>query len=151
MRKIKLTTSLDSDCNTNIIEAQIEIIEKQLKIKSSQLTFENITREDLKTAAEMFLFMGVCPGTLKPWFVFYKNLFETDSPHQILLTLNRLMKGPRSKTNEYFLALAESLFKRTITLFSDNSGNINMLSKTAEESGGADREHHRHRHHNWPC
>ena len=136
MKKNKLTTSLDSDCitNDNIIKAQIEKLEKQLKIKPSQFAFENMTSEELKPAAEMFLFMGVCPGTLKPWFVFYKNLFEKDSPHQILLTLNRLMKGTRSKQNRYFLDLAQSLFKRTMTFFFNNSENLDMLSHKAHES-----------------
>ena len=50
------------------------------------------------------------------------------------MTLNRLMKGTRSKQNRYFLDLAQSLFKRTMTFFFNNSENLDMLSHKAHES-----------------
>ena len=124
IRKIKIESSLDSDyCND--LESQVQSFEYQLKVEPSRVRFENMTEKDLKTAAEMFLFMKICPtDPLKPWFVFYKHLFETQSLEQILLTLNRMMKGIRTPQNKYFLWLAQKLFQKTKTLISQQSNNI---------------------------
>ena len=54
----------------------------------------------------------MCPGTTKPWIGFYKYLFRTQSPDQIVLTLNRLVKGLKTPQNQYYKELAEILFKR---------------------------------------
>ena len=119
-RKIKLETSLDDDCYN--FEPQVLKIGQHLKINASDLRFENMTREDLKTAGEMFLFMKVCPSkTLKPWMVFYKDLFETQPLDQILLTLNRMTKGVKTSQNEYFLILAQKLLRKTMSLFDTKS------------------------------
>ena len=124
IRKIKIESSLDSDyCND--LELQVQSFEYQLKVEPSRYRFENMTEKDLKTAAEMFLFMKSCPTEpLKPWFVFYKHLFETQSLEQILLTLNRMMKGIRTPQSKYFLWLAQKLFQKTKTLITLQSNNI---------------------------
>ena len=63
----------------------------------------------------MFLYLITCPTvTIKPWIVFYKDLFQTQSPSQIILSLNRVMKGPRTPTNEFFKTLAGILFKKIV-------------------------------------
>ena len=77
-----------------------------------------MTAEDLKTAAEMFIYLNMCPEAIKPWIVFYKEIFENESPDQMILTLNRMMKGTRTPQNEFFKQLAETLFKRVTSLFS---------------------------------
>ena len=69
-----------------------------------------MTNKELKTAAEMFLYLNMCPPTIKPWLVFYKELFQTQSPDQIILTLNRLMKGTKTAQTEHFARIAETLF-----------------------------------------
>ena len=81
--------------------------------------FENMTAEDLKIAAEIFIYMNTCP--LKEWFLswrlFYNNLFETKFPDQIILTLNRLLKSKDTT----FLHINQKLFKKAMSLLSTES------------------------------
>ena len=86
------------------------------EIDSSYDTFENMTTEDLTTAAEMFIFLNTCPpsdeANMQQWFTswskFFKDMFETQSPEIILLTLNRLTKIK----DDGFIRVSENLFKR---------------------------------------
>ena len=77
-----------------------------------------MTEENLKTAANMFIYLITCPESIKPWILFYKDLFTNQSPDQILLTLNRIMKGTRTQQNTYFKNLASYFFKNLSNLFS---------------------------------
>ena len=60
----------------------MEKVECELKIKSNEQIMENMTAENLKKAAEMFLYVNSCPDPLKSWFLFYINLFERKSADQ---------------------------------------------------------------------
>ena len=71
VKKIKLKTSLDKPCghdrNDGLFQGlyteksdrfgQVTAIEMDLGIESSELRFENITREYLQTALEMFVYL----------------------------------------------------------------------------------------------
>ena len=94
-----------------------ETVEQKLQIESSEQIIETLTNDELKTAAELFVYLNMCPGTIKPWIKFYKDLFQTQSPDQIILTLNRLMKGTRTPQNEYFHNLGEKFLNRVKSLF----------------------------------
>ena len=85
-------------------------------MNNDDLRFENMTEEDLKATAEIFIYMNTCPlkDWFAPWLAFYNNLFRTKSPYHIILTLNRLMKS--SDIN--FRTINEKLFKRAATLLS---------------------------------
>ena len=124
VKQIKIDTSVDKACKdgalkdglyTDILE-QVQTVEKELRIESSEDRLENLTTTDLKNAAEMFIYLNICPKALKPWLVFYKDLFLNESPEQIVLTLNRMMKG--TGTDEYFKSLAQTLFKKISSSFS---------------------------------
>ena len=80
--------------------------------------FSNITAEDLKAAAEKFIYLDFCP--LKSWYVFYKNLFSAESPNDIILTLNR-MSHLQSKEN---LGINQKLFEKIATLLNYQSQSI---------------------------
>ena len=79
-------------------------IEEKFAFESSDVRFENITRSDLKIAAEIFVYLKACPepGNLKTddsmqtwytsWSSFFEDLFNTHSIDKIILTLNRIMK-----------------------------------------------------------
>ena len=120
-KEVKLEASLDLGCKTfGLYEDhekrfQVEAFEKRTNVKSSEQAFTNITKEDITTGVELFLYINSCPATLKPWFVFYKELFQTQSPDQIMLTLNRMMKD---ESNIFFKSMAQRLFKKTSTTFS---------------------------------
>ena len=119
VKTVKSGTSLDLSCNGDTILAQpldqVKAVEQMLQIESSEQINDTLTREELRTAGEMFLYLNMCPDEIKPWIVFYKDLFQTQSPDQIILTLNRLMKGSRTQTNEHFKELAEMLLKRILS------------------------------------
>ena len=66
---------------------QMEKVECELKITSNEQIMENMTAENLKKAAEMFLYVNSCPDPLKSWFLFYINLFERESPDQGIMIL----------------------------------------------------------------
>ena len=67
-------------------------VEEKLQVQSTDMRFKNITAADLNTAAEMIIYMcTICTdGTNSEWVKFYFNLFQTQSPNEIILTLNRM-------------------------------------------------------------
>ena len=116
--KYKTSLFLRCDGSNNLLTgdnmwSQVKAMEQKLQIESSELKNETLTNEELKTAAEMFLYLTMCPNDIKPWLRFYKNLFQTQTPNQIILTLNRIMKGTKTKTaeTEKFANIAETLFE----------------------------------------
>ena len=93
--------------------ALVDRFEKQMKVTSSQLNLEGFTTEDWKTAGDLFILLNICPNNLHNWFVFYQDLFQTETPDMILLTLNRMRKGTKTAQNELFKNMALEIFKRT--------------------------------------
>ena len=71
-----------------------------------------MTDAKLKTAAEMYFYILSCPGRLLPWFAFYSDLFQNKPPNQIVLTLNRVLKGEKNTVNKNagLRKIAENLF-----------------------------------------
>ena len=76
-------------------------IEEKIAFESSDVRFENITRSDLKIAAEIFVYLKACPepgnnDAMQTWYTswssFFEDLFNTHSIGKIILTLNRIMK-----------------------------------------------------------
>ena len=134
VRKVKVETSLDIECGQDGLylgktsdddysedprESQVQALEYELGIESSWEKFENMTDEDLQTAAEMFMFLNACPAndatdmkqSVNAWSQFYNDLFQTQSAKNIILTLNRLIKNKEARVT------AEKLFKRMTSLF----------------------------------
>ena len=112
VRKVKIGTPLNKICrndktglyNSNLdFASQVEALEKQLGIESSDEKFENMTADVLKIGAEMFIYLNACPGklnlpvytTLENWFQewrkFYIDLFNGQPVDLIALSLNRMM------------------------------------------------------------
>ena len=77
-------------------------MEQKLQIESSEQIDESLTIDELKTAAEMFLYLNTCPDSswFKSWTLFYKDLFLSQSADQIILTLNRMMKTKTTETSQ---------------------------------------------------
>ena len=99
-------------------------IEKKLKVKPNGRLYKNMTREHLTIAAEMFIYLNICPSRdslrflFQSMVMFYKNLFESQSPTQIILTLNRMMKSNKKKGLLIGKSIDEKLFKKLSTLLS---------------------------------
>ena len=113
IKKIKYETAVDM----NSISGAVTEIEHLLEIESSYLIFKNMTTNNLKIAAEMYLYLCTFREKSLSWSVFYKNLLQTDDVYQILLSLNRLMKGTRPKENK-FKIIANKVFKKITNLLS---------------------------------
>ena len=84
----------------------------------------------MEVPAMMYLYLNTCPGIYRPWFAFYKNLFETQSPNKIILTLNRLMKGTITPQNKFLKGLAQNIFRRLASLLSLRYEEIQSMSQS---------------------
>ena len=72
--------------------SQVEAVEHKLKIESSEQIYNTLSNEELKTAAEMFLYLNSCPpDSSSTWLFFYENLFLYQPLDHIMLTLNRII------------------------------------------------------------
>ena len=117
-------TSWGKTCNSGLYvqsydrENQVKAVEKLLQIQSSEERFQNLTTKDFSNAAKMFLYLNTCPNSLKPWFVFYNDLFQNQPPNKIILTLNRLMKVTKTFETMDFQIIAQKLLRKSTTLFS---------------------------------
>ena len=77
----------------------VKKLEQKLLLKASDSKHKNIDNT-LKTAAEMFIYLYTCPDKHNTWFAFYMDVFETLSINEILLTLNRILKGNTTPENQ---------------------------------------------------
>ena len=112
VKKIKVHLKWDQSCRSDGLyngkDENIKTLEKELGIVSSQTVFQNLTKRELKAAAEMYIYLNTCPyskayyGANKAWFRswynFYKDLFSSQPVDIIILTLNRIMN---SKLSQY--------------------------------------------------
>ena len=94
---------------------KVSAVKEKVKIETSESVIENMSREHLKAAFEMFLYLDVETTTsTETWLKFFGKLFETQSAAHIVLTLNRMMR--KSENNSMFI-VHEKLFRKATTLF----------------------------------
>ena len=102
---------------------QVNVVENDLKIQSTDVIVENKSEASLKAAAELFIFLYPkaykCPFEafitwVGVWLPFYNDLFKTQSADKIILTLNRLIKTT-FKLNQN---AAEKIWMRTASILS---------------------------------
>ena len=75
------------------IQSNVEIIEQHFQLESSSdEIFENMTDAKLKSGVEMFFYLNSCTDLTRSWLLYYSDLFQNQSPNQIILALNRLLK-----------------------------------------------------------
>ena len=117
VRTVKSETSLNLRCDESNamlsgedVLSRVKAVEQIIHFESTEQIDETLTNEKLQNAGEMFLYLIMCPTAIKPWVMFYKDLYLTQSPDHILLTLNRLGKGTRTAQTEHFARIAETLF-----------------------------------------
>ena len=117
MKKVKLETSLAIPCeNFGLYTdkmSQVLKLEQELKIKSSNQRFRNMSAEDLKTASYIFIYINLCPGKTKPWIIFFQDLFQNQPLDQIILTLNRVVRITTNNFHgEFFKNLSLMLLEK---------------------------------------
>ena len=67
---------------------------------------------------------------MKPWILFYKQIFKNYSPDQIILTLNRIMKSIDTPQNTHFNIIAKKIFKKLTILLSLQYEDIQSMIST---------------------
>ena len=145
MRKIKLSIPVDEKCDGvqetfyDMSNAMFKVkeVEDHLEIHSKEQSM-NLEAETLKTAAEAFIYLNYCTISLESWLNFYKNLFQSGTP-EILLTLNRIMRGPKSVKNRNFNSIAEKLFmnissKLNLPMISERLNNNIVLDQKSSKN-----------------
>ena len=147
VKTVKLETSLDKSCGKDSLYSppkgfsrkdntlsQVLAVEEKLGIESSEQNFENMTRDDLEIAAQMYIYLVMCPATddssiqqwFNSWLTFYKSFFATESPDQIILTLNRMTKV-KPLSDKDGKVRAEKLFRKATSLLNLNYGDFQRL------------------------
>ena len=125
IRIIKSKVSFDLRCTNyglyfcydccNDIKPQVDALQIALKTNATDIRLETTTKEFLKTASEMFLYLNSCSKSLNPWFLYYMDLFKNQSPDQIILTLNRIMK---TNKNQKMMSITKKLFNKLNSVLS---------------------------------
>ena len=128
--------TFDNVLKGDVILSLVKDVEKKLQIESSDQIFETMTNEHLKSAGEIFLYLAMCPTKIMPWVRFYEDLFQTQSPDQIILTLNRVMKGTKRSRNEDFKKKAEIIFRRIESMIPDTAKSTNFSEGPSQSFKG---------------
>ena len=117
VKAIKHKSSLEKSCISRTVlltsdnqMTQVKAVEQELQLESSDQVVETMTKEELQFAAEMFIYLTMCPETIVHWFTYYNDLFLTKSVDQIILSLNRIMKTKSTQNTD--AKGAENLLKR---------------------------------------
>ena len=98
--------------SASIINENNKKIEKELGWNAKTALYENISKETLETAAEMFTYLNHCPQEHK-LLSFYKYLFKTASPKDIILALTSIMKTTKDLEKEK----SENIFRKVMESF----------------------------------
>ena len=115
-------------------------VEEELRVKSSDEIIEDITTDKLKNAADIFFDLNTSPSInpnyetwAKTWATFIQDLFENNSPNEIILTLNRLMKVKTESLSKIVIEykeILEKIFKEVSILLSLKNEDLKKLSLT---------------------
>ena len=105
----------------------------QMKINFDKLTTlttanisyvtQNISRENLNVAGEMFVFLNSCPS---PFVSFYHHIFHKRSNTEMLLALTQAKKIPIVPSS---LEIADSLYKKLESIFGFDNNKPDTLLK----------------------
>ena len=119
VKKIKSQMSFEDSCVTVYysiadMENNVRKVLNKMQVLPTNVKVDNITRENLKMAAEMFIYLNTCPDPA--WFKFYRDLFEKHSLEFIILTLNRLLKNANKDSHSQFIA--STILHRLTSMFS---------------------------------
>ena len=100
--------------NTSLTMKKNQDMEYMDKGYDSMIDFKNMTDADYELVAKTYLKLVTCPS--EPWMYFYEELFEKKSVNQIVLTLNRMLKGSRTEENRILKDIANKLFNKVASL-----------------------------------
>ena len=136
VKKIKSQMSFEDSCVTvyygiTAMENNVRKVLNEMQVLPPDIKLENITRENLKVAAEMFIYLNTCPDPA--WFKFYRDLFEKHSLEFIILTLNRLLKNA-NKDSQF---IPSTILQRLTSMFSLSYPEIQSMNYGYKIEGSA--------------
>ena len=102
----------------DISDVAVKKLQEKLNINSSEVRFQNMTLDEIKSVAKMFLYLNLCPGSLEAEFKFIDDLFKKKTPYKIILTLNRLKEGVKNPKIVFFKIIAQNLLNRIAQMLS---------------------------------
>ena len=134
--------ALDKPCKNGFYAINhnqtMKLLQDALKINAVQkFNFENMTEDELRVPAALFLKLVICPQNFKPWFTFFRDLFQNESADQIILSLNRILKNKNTMQTKDLRTIANKLFKRATTLFSLNYTKLNIDNMDFHKEGNS--------------
>ena len=95
----------------DLIQENIQKIKDIYNVKNfSTLPDENISKEQLDEAVNMFLYLNSCPNSQLEWIYFYKDILNNYSLDLIILTLNRLKKVDARDGKIHIFTFASEIF-----------------------------------------
>ena len=100
----------------NVIQENQNKVEKELEFNAKTTLYENVSERTLQTAAEMFTYLNQCPQEHK-LLSFYKDLFKSASPKDIILALTSVMKTTNNLEKE-----------KSVNIFRKVMESINLLN-----------------------
>ena len=115
-----LLDDLDIKTNVEAIERELEMnVENFMNdyydyyaymTPDDYLTY--VGKESLGTAAQMFLYLNLCPKFMFEWTQLYDDLFQNYPPNIILQTLNRILKLDLTSETNILLKITEKIFSK---------------------------------------
>ena len=132
---------IDPESRNIIIE-----IEKEFAMKGSkhvnfrhELTKNryNFTKETLKAAAEMYIYLNLCPKFLLNWMKFYIDLLQNAPTDVIIQTLNRIMITGKTKKDRTIFEFSKNIFMKMTNKLSLQYQTIEHFSKGFQVKGTA--------------
>ena len=78
---------------------------------------QNFSSEQFKTAAEMFIYLNLCPKFMLDWLKLYVDLLQNGSPDVIIQTLNRIMITARGKKDITIRDITKKIFEKALNIF----------------------------------
>ena len=77
----------------------------------------------------MFVYLTSCSASIKSWFLFYEDLFSEQNPAQIIVALNRVLKGEDTPENMDMKTIARKLFLKLDKILSFKYTGIKSITQ----------------------
>ena len=131
--KCPLASSVSSLHESSVIESQVKSVGKELGINPNTPAKNNLTKNQIKLAGEMFLYLIACPQPIQPWLLFFSDLFQNHSPDEIMLKLSRALKiKENTQQNEGLRKVSKKVFKKLLSFLSNIKYKDEEFSTTAK-------------------
>ena len=124
--------------NLDSMKSEVSLIEQHFQGNICQngtceKVNKNFTNSNLKTPAEMFMYLVSCSEMLKPWFKFYEDLFQNNAPDKIVLTINKVLKSTKAKDKMDLNGIAAAISRKLESLISIAQENQNVTNASLDK------------------